>query len=434
MLEVRAMRFQIWRAAILALAVSVPLALPSVAQPSRSQVGKAVQEAMAYARTLPDASGGLWLTDEGAVFAFTHRATDEQTADVLSRIRPGIPVMTVRVDWSEAEIAATKDAIVDFVQTQGPPHVVVGVGTDTENNAVRVALLPEYFEVCQAGLTARFAPVRLLFESSGPDRGLPEPTPTPDATTSPTSSPAVSVPSVCLPPSSPEPSVVEPSAGPTSATMLVACGYHAYPGLGIDGPRVEPGADSRRARVLRDALRTYREEVTGADAVEWRLAGRDGTGFLLLGRDDRSSGSGWLSIEAERRDGRWSASMGGCDPRRVLAADIGVADWWLDPAFPTPGPGSTELQVLVLERACASGKAPDGRIAAAVALATTTVQKHLGRRRRPSPASRPRLDPESRAPARPPMAPRGTTIPATPARTPRVMGDGAGTVGHRHLY
>src|SRR5262245_5464204 len=98
------------------LAVSMAVTAPAAAQPSRSEVGKAVQEAMRYARTLPDAFGGLWLTDEGVVFAFTHRATDEQIADVLSRIRSGIPVTTVRVDWSEAELDATQDAIVDFVQ------------------------------------------------------------------------------------------------------------------------------------------------------------------------------------------------------------------------------------------------------------------------------------------------------------------------------
>ena len=53
----------------------IPLgALPVAAQPSRSQAGRAVQAAMAYARTLPDVFGGVWLTDQGAVFAFTHRA------------------------------------------------------------------------------------------------------------------------------------------------------------------------------------------------------------------------------------------------------------------------------------------------------------------------------------------------------------------------
>jgi hypothetical protein len=361
----------------------IPLgALPVAAQPSRSQAGRAVQAAMAYARTLPDVFGGVWLTDQGAVFAFTHRATDEQIAEVLSRIRPGIPVTTVRVDWSEAELDATQDAITDFAQTQGPPQVLTGVGTDIVNNAVLVGILPEYFEVCQAGLTARFAPVRLLFESVGPDRGLPEPTPMPGATPSPTQSLHASVPPACALPeaASPAPSGVRPPGKMTPIpTILVTCGYHAYPGRGIDGPRVEPGADSRRARALRDALATYREEFPGARDLAWHMAGRDKSGFLFLARDDRFADSGWLSIEAERRDGRWSASMGGCDPRRVLTADIGVADWWLDPAFPAPGAYATELHVLVLERACASGRPPDGRIAEPeVVYATHAVTVTIG--------------------------------------------------------
>jgi hypothetical protein len=165
-------------------------------------------------------------------------------------------------------------------------------------------------------------------------------------------------------------------------TILVTCGYHAYPGRGIDGPRVEPGDDSRRARALRDALRRYREEFPGADAIAWRMAGHDETGFLFLARDDRFAETGWLSIEAERRDGRWSASMGGCDPRRVIAADIGVADWWLDPAFPAPGPDATELHVLALERACASGRPPDGRIAdPEIAYTPSSVAVTIGVRR-----------------------------------------------------
>jgi hypothetical protein len=367
----------------LLLAVSMVATAPaSAAEPSQGQVLQAIRDAKDLARTMPDAFGGLWLDASSVTFAFTHRATDTQITEVLALIEPWVPLTVVRVDWSLAELDATQDAIVGYAQSQGPPFFVTGVGTDQERNAVVVGLVPEYYEVCQAGLIARFGPVRLLFGSSGPDRGLPEPTPTPDATAPPTPSMDVSIPPACLPPSSPEPSVVVPSAGPTSTTMLVACGYHAYPGLGIDGPRVEPGAGSRRARALRAALDTYREAFPGADGMAWRLAGRDESGFLFLARDDRFAESGWLSIEAERRDGRWSTSMGGCDPRRVLAADIGVADWWLDPSFPAPGPEATTLQVLVLEQACASGTAPDGRIAQPeVVYATDTITITIGVRR-----------------------------------------------------
>jgi hypothetical protein len=186
----------------------------------------------------------------------------------------------------------------------------------------------------------------------------------------------------CQPPASPLPSGAAPSAGPTTATILVTCGGRTYQGRGIKGPRVEPGADSRRARALQAALATYGEAFPGADAMEWHLAGRDDSGFLYLARDDRFAETGWLSIEAERGDGRWSTNMGGCDPRRVIAPDIGVTDWWLDPAFPTPKPEATELHVLILERDCASGQAPDGRIAAPeIAYGPSSVTVSIGVRR-----------------------------------------------------
>ncbi len=148
--------------------------------------------------------------------------------------------------------------------------------------------------------------------------------------------------------------------------MLVTCGYRAYPGLGIDGPPVDPGADDPASRALGDALERYREAFPVAEDTRWRLAGMDDHGSLFLGRDERASDSGWVGVEVHRDEGLWRSNIGECDPRRVMAADIGVADWWLDPAFPAPGPDTTELRVLVLERACASGQPPDGRIAAPV--------------------------------------------------------------------
>ena len=42
--------------------------------PTRSQVSKAVLGARDYARTVDDVFGGVWITDDGAVFAFTYFA------------------------------------------------------------------------------------------------------------------------------------------------------------------------------------------------------------------------------------------------------------------------------------------------------------------------------------------------------------------------
>jgi hypothetical protein len=344
----------------LAGALLVPLeATPVAAQPSRSQVGKAVQEAMAYARTLPDAFGGLWLTDEGAVFAFTHRATHEQIADVLSRIKRGIPVTTVRVDWSDAEIAATKDAIVDFVQTQGPPQVVMGVGTDLQGNAVLVGILPEYFEVCQAGLTARFAPVRLRFESSGPDRGLPEPTSTPDATASPTPSPDGSLPPACLPPSSPEPSGLGASPGPNASVgpsptaptaptaptveygpMAIVEARNDLADTGVEGGHLVIGERCVTIRASNGPSRAratlvFREGQVIWDAEHHRICFHSKVG-------------GWLWLH----DGDLVGTMGGWDPWTDTDLGLGVPAWVVQP---NPACPADRVQIHEI------GAAPHGR-------------------------------------------------------------------------
>jgi hypothetical protein len=195
------------RAVLISFTVLVLASSTAMAQRSDSAVAKAIQDAMTYARTLPDSFGGAWLVDGGAAMAFTHRATDEQIADVLGRIEPWVAISVVRVDHSEAEITAAKEAISLAVRTDELPFIT-GVGTDIENNAVRVSIEPQWFEVCQAGVLARFAPMRMIFESSGGDIGL-------DSTPVPAGSPSASLPPGCLPPTSPSPSMGTPSPAPT---------------------------------------------------------------------------------------------------------------------------------------------------------------------------------------------------------------------------
>jgi hypothetical protein len=63
----------------------------------------------------------------------------------------------------------------------------------------------------------------------------------------------------------------------------------------------------------------------------------------------------------------------------VLSAEFGPATWALDPAFPAPGPASTELDVLVWEQQCSSGSPTTGRMSAPViAYGATTVTITIG--------------------------------------------------------
>lgn len=202
--------------ACLAAMVSLALtAVPVTAQPSQDEVSEAISDAWNHARTMPDAFGGHWFDGSDVTFAFTHRATDEQIAEVLALIEEWVPLTVVRVDWSETELSATLDAL-DEAFDQEPPFLS-GAGVSLRDNAVEVAIRPRYFEVCQAGLRARYGPVRLVFVSSEPDRGVPEPTPTPDVTPSPSPFP-FALPEACTLPegASPPPSVLAPSVPPGS--------------------------------------------------------------------------------------------------------------------------------------------------------------------------------------------------------------------------
>lgn len=201
-------------ATLVAASLLVTVKPAALAQPSNSEIADGIEDAMLYARTLPDAFGGAWITDDGAVFAFTARATEEQVADVLGRVNEGIPVTTVKVDWSEAELDATQDAITDAAVARELTFVT-GVGTDLKENAVVVSLLPQYFEVCQSGLVARFGPVRLLFEPSEGDVGTQGDS---DASASPAASGSPEpLPAGCLPPPSPLPSILTPAASPAAS-------------------------------------------------------------------------------------------------------------------------------------------------------------------------------------------------------------------------
>jgi hypothetical protein len=49
-------------------------------------------------------------------------------------------------------------------------------------------------------------------------------------------------------------------------------------------------------------------------------------------------------------------------PDGDLVGRANIARWWLDPAAPPPGPDATSIPALIQERACASGRSPEGRV------------------------------------------------------------------------
>jgi hypothetical protein len=63
----------------------------------------------------------------------------------------------------------------------------------------------------------------------------------------------------------------------------------------------------------------------------------------------------------------WTMDVAGaCRLAVLLGPAMGAASWWVDPARGVPAPSAMAIDALVQERACASGRAPDGRVAAPV--------------------------------------------------------------------
>ena len=68
-----------------------------------------------------------------------------------------------------------------------------------------------------------------------------------------------------------------------------------------------------------------------------------------------------------RSAGAWVVdAYGACALSVALPGGIGLADWWVDPAAPPPTPQSTTIAVQLMERACAGGQPPNGRVLAPV--------------------------------------------------------------------
>lgn len=118
-----------------------------------------------------------------------------------------------------------------------------------------------------------------------------------------------------------------------------------------------------------DAQAAFDELVSGETAVEaagmfpgfeWSIASRDGDELVLFGQVVGPEGVDGGYAQFARVGDRWQPSgWGGCRID-VDAAGLGPASVALDPDRPVD-PTSTDLPVLINERACASGRAPVDR-------------------------------------------------------------------------
>lgn len=178
-------------------------------------------------------------------------------------------------------------------------------------------------------------------------------------------------------PTWPVPPEALPAATSGAPDAKLTCGGRTFPSSGLETPTGAEKASGPAFDALRATLARFGSEFPGSSDWTWRLAGRDETGAIFLARTDALGPPGWVAIEVAAESSGWQPlGMGQCDPHVVLSAEFGPATWALDPAFASPAPDSTELHILVWERACSSGSPATGRMSAPVienAAGTVTI-------------------------------------------------------------
>jgi hypothetical protein len=158
--------------------------------------------------------------------------------------------------------------------------------------------------------------------------------------------------------STPAPNAV-PTIDPQSVTQpALTCGERdrLFPPEALQGPGLgELGTDAAA-----DVLRTVIAQE-GVPASGWhRVIDRpDGVTFVAMGDAETP----WWVVTVGVLGGTLQATgYGQCHLSIAPPVGVTLAQWWLDPASPPVTPESTAISILLRERACASGRAPEGRV------------------------------------------------------------------------
>ena len=156
------------------------------------------------------------------------------------------------------------------------------------------------------------------------------------------------------------------SATSGTADARLTCGGRTFPASGLNAAT---GAETRTGPefdALRASLVKFADVFPAQGDWTWRLAGRDETGAVFLASAPAIDPP-WVYVEvATGPDGWQPMGIGTCELHVVLSSEFGPASWALDPAFATPQSDTTELHILVWERACSGGSPTTGRMSAPV--------------------------------------------------------------------
>jgi hypothetical protein len=201
----------------------------------------------------------------------------------------------------------------------------------------------------------------LLALGAGACAAPPEPIPNPSPAGTPfepTPVPGGSTPPVVEPSGPPTPApTIDPTLARGTTVRCVPDGVQ-FPGeLLLQPSRAELGGDGAAAQ-LRSVIAGSAPE-NGLPATGWTRIDASPTQVLFVAR----SADGWSQVVLLLGPAGWTSDLeGSCHLRPVLPPGVGWAAWWVDPKAGAPAADGTTVHALLREEACASGKAPAGRV------------------------------------------------------------------------
>ena len=137
------------------------------------------------------------------------------------------------------------------------------------------------------------------------------------------------------------------------AALRYTCGVIPFAAAAIEGNCSDELAEDPMAAALRAHLAKADMDIDWLPDSGWTFVGRDATRaeYIATGGEQ-----GFLSVTLANDAGPWQVTgWGGCTPRRVLPGGLGEATWVLAPGQ-APGPTTMQVEALVTEQACASGR------------------------------------------------------------------------------
>jgi hypothetical protein len=162
-----------------------------------------------------------------------------------------------------------------------------------------------------------------------------------------------------------QPGDPEPTLEPAwLAGQAVTCGDELFFSTALLlQPGFEEEATDPAALALRNILAQPRARVMwAAPSVGWHRVGQTATKvqFVAVAFE---TGKPWV-VGFEARDASWQVTTQGvCQGEARRPVGFGRADWWLDPRFGAPRDDDQLVHAVLMERSCASGRSPEGRIA-----------------------------------------------------------------------